>query len=245
MVRWTTLEGYIHHVYIGVECDVVLLARSIEGLQETKDHILAGAPGVSVHLLPADLSQIQELPHVFSKAVQPIGDRQHKQAVLVHNAGSLGDITKPIVEQTNPRVIQSYLAANFTSVFTLTSLFLSHFTEGARTVVNITSLLAVNYNYCFGLYSPGKAARNALMGVLAVENPDIRVLSYSPAVVDTDMIRTLGKESYSEKVTEGVKGLFEKKILLRCEQVVRRMVELLKEDKFKSGSMVDYYDEVK
>lgn len=228
-----------------MHCNMVLLARSMEGLQETKAQVLATSPGISIYLVQADLGELDKLHEVFSEAARFADEQQHEQLILIHNAASLGDITKPIQEQTDPTVVQDYMAANFTSMFTLTAMFLSRFNWKYRTVVNMTSLLAVNYNYCFGFYSPGKAARNALMGVLAKENPGIRVLSYSPAVADTDMIKTLGEKSYSAKVTEGVKGLFDKKIVLSCQQSISKLVEILKEDKFESGTMIDYFDEVK
>ena len=83
------------------------------------------------------------------------------------------------------------------------------------------------------------------MGVIAQENPDVRVLSYSPAVADTDMLKTLGDKSYSSKVTEGVKGLYENEKVLSCWQSVSKLMELLRDDKFENGTMVDYFDEIK
>ena len=225
---------------------MVLLARTMEGLQETKAQLLAHAPGISVDLIRADLGKLDDLQALFSEVTQFADDMKHKQAVLIHNAATLGDITKPIKDHRDPDVVQDYLAVNFTSMYTLTALFLSRFKQSHHcTVVNLTSLLAVNYNYCFGFYSPGKAARNAIMGVLALENPDVRVLSYSPAVADTDMLKTLGEKSYSSKVTEGVKGLYENMTVLSCQQSVSKLVELLRDDKFENGTMVDYFDEVK
>ena len=229
----------------GAECDMVLIARSIEGLQETKALVLANALGARVHLVQADIGEVDQLHSKFSEAVKFVEGRTYQQAVLVHNAATVGDIAKPIKDHANPQTVHDYMAANFTSVFVLTSLFLSCFKEGHRIIVNATSLLAKNYNFGCGFYSPGKAARNALMGVLAVENPDVRVLSYSPGVVDTDMLRYLGEKSYSETVREGVKGLYENKVLLTPQQAASKLVTLLREDKFENGSMVDYFDEVK
>ena len=229
-----------------MECDVVLLARTKHGLQETEAQLLAHAPGVSVHSIQADLGKLENLESIFSEITQFVDHFKHRQAVLIHNAATLGDITKPIKDHSDPEVVQDYLAVNFTSLYSLTALFLSRFKPSHRcVVVNLTSLLAVNYNYCFGFYSPGKAARNSAMGVLAQENPDVRVLSYSPAVADTDMLKTLGDKSYSSKVTEGVKGLYENEKVLSCRQSVSKLVELLRDDKFENGTMVDYFDEVK
>jgi len=229
----------------GANCDMVLIARSTEGLKETKTLVLADAPGARVHLLQADMGYVDQLHSKFFEAVKLVESRTYQQAVLVHNAATVGDITKPIKDHTNPQTVHEYVAANVTSVFVLTSLFLSHFKEGHRTIINVTSLLAKNYNFGFGFYSPGKAARNAIMGVLAMENPDVRVLSYSPGAVDTDMLRYLGEKNHSETVREGVKGLYENKVLLTPQQAASKLVTLLREDKFENGTMVDYFDEVK
>ena len=57
----------------------------------------------------------------------------------------------------------------------------------------------------------------------------VRRRSYSPGVADTDMIRILGKEGYSEKVTEGVTD--NTNIDMTGGIGTGRMVEILTEDK--------------
>lgn len=54
-------------------------------------------------------------------------------------------------------------------------------------MINLTSLLAVQAFPSFSQYSVGKAAREAYFRSLALENKDVKVLSYSPGPVDTDM----------------------------------------------------------
>ena len=137
-------------------------------------------PGATAHVIPADLRDLSSLQELFSRCVAPADSGKHAQFVLVHNAGTTGDITRPMSEQTDPSVIQAEMALNFTSMSVLTSLFLSRFTEGERVVVNVTSLLAKVYMPGFTMYSATRAARNALMGVLAAENPSVRFLTYSP-----------------------------------------------------------------
>ena len=201
------------------------------------------APGINVHVVEADLQDLHSLGSVFDEAAKVANGRKHQQYVLVHNAGTMGDITKPMIEQSDPKAIQDHFALNFTSVFTLTARFLSHFSSGHRTVVNITTLLASVYMPSFSLYSSSRAARNAFMGVLAVENPDLRVLTYSPGPCDTEMFHSIPRESFSQKVVEQFQSTRANKQLLSCQQSISKLTGLLKEDKFKNGCIVDYYDE--
>ena len=73
---------------------MVLLARTKQGLQETEAQLLAHAPGVSVHSIQADLGKLENLESIFSEITQFTDHLKHKQAVLIHNAATLGDITK-------------------------------------------------------------------------------------------------------------------------------------------------------
>ena len=205
---------------------------------------MAVSSEVHVHLFQTDLANLSSLEQVFREACSSTKNREYDQVILIHNAASVGDLTKPMTQHTDPQVLQDYFAANFTSVYTLTALFLSHFTDAVKHkyIINVTSLLASNFNYGFGFYSSGKAARNAFMGVVAAENPSVRCLNYSPSVVDTDMIRTVGRESYAVSVREGVQGLYEKKVMITASEAAARLVEILTEDKFESGSLIDYHD---
>ena len=82
------------------------------------------------------------------------------------------------------------------------------------------------------------------MGVVAAENLNVRCLNYSPGVVDTDMIRRVGRESFAESVREGVKGLYGKGVMATAEQAAAKLVEILTEDKFQSGTLIDFNDKL-
>jgi sepiapterin reductase len=58
-----------------------------------------------------------------------------------------------------------------------------------RTVrlVNVSSLLGIKPAATFALYCGSKAARKMTTEVVALENPSIRVVSYSPGVMRTAM----------------------------------------------------------
>ena len=214
----------------------------MEGMEETRSLITSTAPGINVHLLQADLSKLDTIKSVFSQAIQHSYKDKHQQVVLLHNSGTTGDITKPMIELSDPDTVQDYLALNFASMFTLTAHFLSHFKTGHRMVINHTSTLAFHFLRSFSLYSSGKAARNAFMGILAVENPDVRILSYSPGAVDTEIgVRSIVDKSYSEETSEYIRELYEGQKVLSCQESIAKFVKILKEDKFENGANIDYH----
>ena len=225
------------------------MARSLEGLEETKRLVrlsAASSGSIRVHIIQADLANLTGLQDIFEQACSSGKTHNYEQVLLIHNAASVGDLTKPMSQQTDTQVLQDYLAGNVTSVYVLTALFLSKFasTVEHKYIVNVTSLLASNFNYGFGFYSSGKAARNALMGVVAAENPNVRCLNYSPGVVDTDMIRRVGRQSFAESVREGVKKLYGKGVMATAEQAAVKLVEILTVDKFLSGTLLDFNDKL-
>ncbi|KAI8059060.1 uncharacterized protein B0P05DRAFT_558928 [Gilbertella persicaria] len=91
-------------------------------------------------------------------------------AYLINNAGSIGDLSKKISDYTVSE-IQDYVSFNISSYVALVSGFIRLLNNGLieLTVVNISSLLAVQAFSHFGLYATGKSARDMLLQVLAKE----------------------------------------------------------------------------
>ena len=203
--------------------------------------IVSSAAGINVHLIEADLGELDSLKSIFTEIAKFADGSSHQQYVLIHNVGTMGDITQSVAEQQDPKLIQHYLAINFTSVFILTSHFLSRFTEGRRVIVNMSSSLAHRYYFGCSCYTPGKAARNALMGVVAAENPTVRVLNYHPGSVDTDMLRSLRGGPRDNELTQSIVRRYAENSVLTCQESVSKLVKILKDDSFKSGTYVDYY----
>lgn len=96
--------------------------------------------------------------------------------------GSLGDISK-FSSFSDLKEVNSYLSLNVSSALALTAGMLKVFPSrpGLRwSVVNISSLFAVQALPNWALYCTAKAARKMMFSVLADEEPNVRVLSYSP-----------------------------------------------------------------
>ena len=211
---------------------IVLLARNKERLEKTKSIIASLSPKcVSPHVLSTDLGDLQSLPGVCEELMKFGDPAKHDQFVLINNAGTINSFDKPLIGYTDPNEIQDYFAINYTSMAVLTAKFLSTFQSGQRYVINITTLLATVYIGGFPLYSPSRAARNAFMGVLVAENPDIRAFNYSPGPCGTDM-----NSSIPRHITEKFPRT------LTCEESISKFVSILKEDTFQNASVIDFFD---
>ena len=217
---------------------LVLIARNVERLEETKRLIYAEAADVTVSILPADLSNLDTLSNVSSRIMESYNPRDHQQAVLVHCAGALGDITHPISQQQDPKPLTNDLTLHITSMWTLTAKFLSTVTSGPRFILNISSLLGTLAVGGTGLYGPTRAARDMFIKVLSVENPDVRTLTYTPGPCDTSMHRTLVENTCCESTRKMLK---ETKPLATAVSIAK-LTHIIKEDKFDNASIIDYFD---
>lgn len=221
-----------HLSFPGVQSDIVLIASSKAGLEETKSMITSSSAGVSVHTFSLDLGDLDTLQSSLKDLLGPGDVTKHQQFVLVHNAGTMGTFECPLIGLSDGRATQNYFDINYTSMTVLTAKFLSSFPTKGSLVINITSMLATVHIAGFPLYSPAKAARNAYMGVLAAENPEVRVLNYSPGPCDTNMLHCIPKH-----ISENFKKV------LSPEESIFKLSRLLRENEFDNACIIDYYDD--
>lgn len=229
----------------------VLLARNIDNLNETKRL----------------MEEINSNIHVFAHSVnfsEPIGVELHKLialsltvfkqepsdyqlAMIVHSAGSLGDLTEPVTEMRNIEKINSYLVLNLYSVIILNAEFLKIFEVDRKKTeiafVNITSLCASKPFPSMGYYCMGKSAREMYFAVLAAENKDLTVLSYSPGPVLTEMTDEIIANVQNDEIKNTFVNMKNESKMLSPAQTVTRLVQVLKDRCYQNGGRLDYYDE--
>lgn len=80
------------------------------------------------------------------------------------------------------------MTVNLFSVTALTASFLKLFTQGERCIVNMTSLYAIQPGKGLVHYCVGKASREMYFRVLAAENSELNILSYSPGKLNSSKI---------------------------------------------------------
>ncbi|NWS88621.1 SPRE reductase, partial [Toxostoma redivivum] len=170
---------------------LLLLARSGDALDELATELRAEATGngtgsgtgLRVQCVPADLGCQEGLRRASAALRELLQDASFSRLLLVNNAGSLGDISKSFLDLSDLQEINTYFSFNISSALCLTSTALRAFGARpgcSRTVVNISSLCALEPFPSWALYCAGKAARDMMFRVLALEEPGLRVLNYAP-----------------------------------------------------------------
>ncbi|KAF4518558.1 hypothetical protein B566_EDAN015369 [Ephemera danica] len=218
---------------------IILTARNLEKLQETKD--LLDNSKLEVRLHSIDLENAVESDLASVGTVE--NPETYEQCIVVHNAGSMGNLSKWSLQLDNLKELQGYFNTNLFSMILLNNLFLNKFSSStSRLVINITSLWAIQASKNFVLYCVGKAAREMFVKVLAEENPDVRVLSYSPGPVTTDMADEVLHGIRDPAIKAKFMELRSTGQYLTTEQTVARLVAVLEDNKFEQAQHVDYFD---
>ncbi|XP_074896515.1 sepiapterin reductase [Buteo buteo] len=224
---------------------LLLLARSEAPLAELAAELRGGGTGLRVEYVAADLGCQEGLRRATAALREVLAVVPPGRLLLVNNAGSLGDISKSFLDLTDPDEINSYFAFNVTSALCLTSTALQAFGKrpgSSRTVVNISSLCAVKPFKNWALYCSGKASRDMMFQVLALEEPDVRVLNYAPGPLDTDMQLLARTKTGDPEMRQYFQSLQESGQLIDCTVSAQKLVNLLEKDTFPSGAHVDFYD---
>ncbi|NXE98641.1 SPRE reductase, partial [Menura novaehollandiae] len=193
----------------------------------------------------ADLGCEEGLRRATAALREVLRDASYGRLLLVINAGSLGDVSKSFLDLTDPDEINSYFSFNVTSALCLSSTALQAFGKRpgcSRTVVNISSLCALKPFRNWALYCSGKASRDMMFQVLALEEPDVRVLNYAPGPLDTDMQLLARTKTGDPGMRQHFQSLKENRQLIDSSVSAQKLLNLLEEDTFPSGAHVDFYD---
>ncbi|KAM9841161.1 sepiapterin reductase a [Aulostomus maculatus] len=226
---------------------LVLAARSgdeLRALQVELAESEVGRAGLEVECVVADLARMEGVESVLRASKEAFSEHT-EHVILVNNAGSLGDISRYSREFTNMAEVDSYLSFNVSSSLCLTASVLQAFPRRPglrRSVVNITSLCALQPFCSWVLYCTGKAAREMMFKVLAVEEPDLRVLNYSPGPLDTAMQTLARSRTADPSLRKSYADMFAQGQLLSCEASCAKLMKLLLEDKYTSGDHIDVYE---
>jgi sepiapterin reductase len=229
---------------------VTLMGRNERDLEDTKAGCIPTAVPVSIHA--KDLSILNDLDETIDHVLSSIEKAQvdFDEVVLVNNAGSIGHIGL-CIETPSLREIQRNVDMNVTSCIWI-SVRVARFAQekGVRsTIVNISSLVALEPFSTLGVYSAGKAAREAYHAVMAKEgapssssssssSSNLKVLNYAPGPLETSMTNEIRD---APNLAVELRPHYERK-LVDPDDSARSLVRLLCKDEFMSGSHVDYFD---
>uniref|UniRef100_A0A3P8SX16 Sepiapterin reductase n=1 Tax=Amphiprion percula TaxID=161767 RepID=A0A3P8SX16_AMPPE len=226
---------------------LVLAARSGDDLRSLQAELTeseAGRAGLRVESVVADMAQMEGIEKVVRSSEEAFSEHID-HLILVNNAASLGDVSRSVKTFTDMAEVDSYLSLNVSSSMCLTARVLQSFPQRPglrRTIVNVTSLCALQPFRSWVLYCTGKAAREMMFRVLAEEEPDLRVLNYSPGPLDTAMQVEARTRTADDTIRKSFVDMFDQGQLLTCEASCAKLMKLLLEDNYTSGAHIDVYD---
>ncbi|XP_067270681.1 sepiapterin reductase b [Pseudorasbora parva] len=226
---------------------LMLVARTADQLNELKEDIVnlnASQKKLEVFCVQADLEEAEGVEKTV-QAAKEASSTEMDHLLLINNAASLGDVSRFAQSFTDPAEVNRYLSLNVSGALSLTAGVLQAFPRHVglrRTVVNISSLCALKPFPSWVLYCTGKAARDMMFRVLAEEEPDLRVLSYAPGPLDTDMQLQARRSSADLALRRSFSCMFSERQLLSCQESGAKLMKLLLDNDYPSGAHLDFYE---
>ncbi|KAG2516526.1 hypothetical protein JM18_007542 [Phytophthora kernoviae] len=216
-------------------------------------------------LQSVDLSNPVDYSLKVDQVLLQLTAQSYDQVFLVHNAGSLGQLGLVQECASSPTELAQYLELNVTSVLWLNKRFLDVFGASREeisaaaaaaapakaqitelVIVNITSLCGIEPFKTHMMYCTGKAAREMNHRVIATEQAlvgKVRVLSYSPGPMDTDMQKTIRDSPLvSPDLRKQFADMKAQGTLIPPAVSSLRGVKLALSGEYENGAHVDYYD---
>ena len=191
-----------------------------------------------------DLSNLAGIQSAVDECFSSFDLLNYKNFFLVNNAATLGD-TSPFTGFLDHQKVSDFFGLNLSSFLLFTSNVLNKiksFKISNKFLVNITSLCALKPQTGCSMYCAAKSAREMLFKVVAGENPELRVLSWSPGVMNTDMLDEWMLNEVGGEGVEYVKKVREEGKCVVCNESALKMLQVLKGGHFENGAHVDFYD---
>ncbi|KAJ3109049.1 hypothetical protein HDU97_009167 [Phlyctochytrium planicorne] len=244
--------------------NILCLARSHAGLVETCEvlrTVCAQEVGNSLEIQAVEVDfSSPNLDTICSDVFDSfIPDGSYDAVFLFNNAGSLGTLDR--IRNLTASLIRSALEVNVVAPVVLTAQFLTKFSScKAVTVVNISSLAAIEPFDCWSIYGAGKAAREMFHRTMVVEEgliqqeesspagspeniqPRVRILNYAPGPLDTDMQKVIRDEMPEVPLRSIYVQMHQEGKLVDPNDSARVLVQLLESGNYENGAHVDYYD---
>ena len=139
-------------------------------------------PSGSVTAVPGDVAD-PDHRRALAAAVKGAGGLD----LLVNNASILGPSPQPRLADYPLDVLEQVYAVNTVAPLGLLQLLLPHLEKRDGRVVSVSSDAAVEAYEGWGGYGSAKAALDHLTAVLAAEQPNLRVYSFDPGDMATDL----------------------------------------------------------
>ena len=162
----------------------------------------------------------------IDQAARTISEQYPQLSLLVNNAGIPGDMSVDS-EHTEISVIRETLDVNFIGTFALTKALLPLLAKNGGRIANITVPSDISPYWHPLAYVASKAAQNAMMGVMAIENV-VEIFSVHPGPTTTDLNGNMSLPGFHDIETVG-----------------QKTAELINDGKNHQGEFIELYPIVK
>ena len=167
----------------------------------------------------------------LQQAAKVVGEKYPGLTLLVNNAGIPGDMSVDSLH-TEISVIKETLDVNFIGTFALTKALMPLLTKNQGRIVNVTVPSEISPYWHPLAYVASKAAQNAMMGVMAVEQQQsgtpLEVFSVHPGPTTTDLNGNMALPGFHDIETVG-----------------QKMAELINDGQSHQGEFIELYPIVK
>ncbi|XP_060083852.1 sepiapterin reductase-like [Ylistrum balloti] len=218
----------------------VLMARNLEALENVKSEMISQSPNAKIVVRQYDQGNTEDAGYfndIFTELLSTnnISPTDFEQFMIVHNCASTGDVSKNSLELSDSKFVRKYYDINLIGMILLNTSFFRTFSDStkSRVVVNMTSSGTSTPVPSMHLYCAGKAARDMFMRVLAIENPSLRILTFAPGAVDTDMLREA--ESKSHLLSDLLTQFRKDGMITLPETPISILVKILEENSFENA----------
>ncbi|OWF39683.1 sepiapterin reductase-like [Mizuhopecten yessoensis] len=228
---------------------LVLMARNVEALESVRTDLIELVPESTVLVKQYDQgnTDIAYFDGIFDNllAENKLSKDDFDQVVVVHNCATTGDNVKTALQLCDANHVRSYYDINLVGMILLNTSFFTTFSDSAksRVVINITSGASQLPAPSLHLYCAGKAARDMFFRVLATEEPSIRILTYAPGAVDTEMLRDLETNASSAAFRKVLNDLRKDDKLKTSAEAVTDLIYVLEDNTFDNAVFVNNYEQ--
>ncbi|KAJ3270746.1 Intraflagellar transport protein 74 [Terramyces sp. JEL0728] len=225
--------------------EVVLAARSIKNSEQTKTEFKGINSSSDITISAVYLNyESESLENDIGDMLAKLGT-QYNHIYLFNNAGTLGKLDH--VRNLSYQDIVSNVQINLTGPLFMTGKFLDKYDQKSKiTVVNVSSLAAIQPFDTWGMYCATKAARNMYHRNIALEEDllkkQVRVLNYAPGPLDTAMQQRIRQEMPDVELKKAFTNMHEKNNLVQPRDSAQALITLLEKNEYVNGAHVDYFE---
>ena len=205
---------------------VIISARD----EQRAEKAISELTTAGAHVLGWVNIELRDLASI-EKATKEINEKYPELSLLVNNAGIPGNMSVDS-EHTELSDINETLDVNFIGTFALTKALLPLLTKNHGRIVNVTVPSEISPYWHPLAYVASKAAKNAMMGVMAIEfqqsNTPVEIFSVHPGPTTTDLNGNMALLGFHDIETVGEK-----------------MAELINDGQSHQGEFIELYPIVK